>query len=235
MMGAYSILRSDIIGLRLKPGTIVSIKDLCDHFQISRSPMRDALLRLHQEGLITLLPQRGTMISKIDLARVEEERFLRLSVEKAVMELYLSHCSPDDVTQLESCLQEQKLSVEASDFRKFLALDEEFHDVFYKATGKLFCADIIRKASGHYKRVRLLTCVDTNITQNVLYEHHEMIAAVKSKDTHKLHSIFEHHLCRIDSEEQMLAEKYPHLFIKSNPEEKEDDTLETDFLRTLQE
>ena len=67
----YSILRDDIICLRLRPGTFFSIKDICEIYGVGRSPGRDALIRLAQEGLVTFLPQRGTMISTLDLERIE--------------------------------------------------------------------------------------------------------------------------------------------------------------------
>ena len=83
----YSVLRKAIVELYLQPGVILSMKDICEHLSIGRSPVRDALIRLDQEGLVTLLPQKGTMISQIDSWRVEQERFLRISVEEEVMAL----------------------------------------------------------------------------------------------------------------------------------------------------
>jgi Transcriptional regulators len=232
---AYTALRKEIIELRLKPGTFASIRDLCAHYGLSRSPMRDALLRLNEEGLITLLPQRGTMISKIDFERVEEERFLRVSVEKEIMRLYMTNPSPADIARLEASLEAQKASVASKDFRNFIIQDDDFHDVFYRATGKPLCASIIRKASGHYSRVRLLTCIDMDITENILRQHGEMIAAMKSGDAQKMHTVFNHHLSKIDEEEQMLSKRYPDLFVSAGAEQKENDELNTDFLQTLRE
>lgn len=232
---AYTILRKEIIELRLRPGTFVSIKNLCEHFRISRSPMRDALLRLNEEGLVTLLPQRGTIISKIDLKRVEEERFLRVSVEREVMGLYMTNPTPEDIAKLEASLAQQRESIAAEDFRRFITADDDFHDVFYGTTGKPFCAEVIRKASGHYNRVRLLSCIDMDITDNILQQHCEMIAAMKSKDAQKMLAVFSHHLSKIDVEEHMLSRKYPDLFLREGAEDRENDTLEADFLQTLRE
>ena len=78
----YTVLRDDIMGLRLKPGIIFSIKDICELYESGRTPVRDALIRLEQEGMITFLPQRGTMISRLDLRRIDNERFIRRSIEE---------------------------------------------------------------------------------------------------------------------------------------------------------
>ena len=232
---AYALLRKDIIGLFLKPGTIVSIRELCGHYGISRSPTRDALIRLGEEGLIVLLPQRGIMISKIDIGRVEEERFLRVSVERNVMELYLAHHDPSDPAYLEEAVRRQSEAALAGDYRRDIALDDEFHRFFYRATGRTFCADVIAKSSGHYLRVRLLTCVDRGITQEIIRQHREMVEAVKAGDGARALGIFDRHLSKIGREERTLCEKYPALFLQSAAGREEADPLKSDFLQTLKE
>ena len=76
----YDVLRADILDLKLRPGLVFSIKDVCDAYEVGRTPVREALIRLSKEGLITFLPQRGTMVSRIDFQRADNERFLRLSL-----------------------------------------------------------------------------------------------------------------------------------------------------------
>lgn len=230
---AYSSLRRDIIELRLKPGTIVSIRDLCEHFRVSRSPMRDALIRLGQEGLIDLMPQRGIRISQIDLKRVEEERFLRISVEKNVMQVYMTHCAPEDAALLETSVDKQKQSIEAKDYRRNISLDDEFHKFFYRAAGKPFCADVIWKASGHYSRIRLLSCVDRDIIEEVTRQHYEMVDAIKAGDAEKMLAIFNRHLSKIGGEERFLTQKYPDLFLQQESVDRGNDLLKSDFLDTL--
>jgi DNA-binding GntR family transcriptional regulator len=230
---AYSVLRRDIVELCLKPGTIVSIRDLCGHYAMSRSPMRDALIRLSQEGLIDLLPQRGIRISQIDLKRVEEERFLRVSVENNVMRAYMTHKQPGDAELLEESVKKQRESLLAKDFRRSIALDDEFHRFFYKATGNRFCADVIWRASGHYSRIRLLTCAERDIAEEVTRQHAGMIAAIRASDEEKLLTLFRNHLSKIDTDEHVLTKKYPDLFVQRDTSGKDEDVLRRDFLDTL--
>lgn len=232
---AYSVLRRDIVELRLKPGTIVSIRDLCDHFQSSRSPMRDALIRLGEEGLVDLLPQRGIMISRIDIDRVEEERFLRVSVERNVMQMFQAHHTPEDIAFLQACIVRQKRSISTGDYRANIALDDEFHRYFYQVTGKTLCADVIWKASGHYSRVRLLTCVDRDISEEITNQHCDFVEAIDKGDEAGMLAVFNHHLSKIDAEESMLSAKYPDLFLQNKATARKDDLLKNDFLETLKE
>lgn len=230
---AYSLLRRDIIELRLKPGMILSIQALCTHYDSSRSPMRDTLLRLAQEGLVTLLPQRGTMISKIDFKRVEEERFLRVSVEREVTALFLASCRKCDVEFLEQSIQKQEACVAQGKLREFLAADDEFHWRFYRAADKSWCAETLDSVSGHYRRLRLLSVIEPSISENILSQHREMMKAIRDGDGQRLLNIFNRHLKNLDDEGPEFFRKFPDLFQNVDSGEKETDKFGVDFLQSL--
>lgn len=231
--GAYSLLRKDILELRLKPGAILSIQTLCTHYGSSRSPMRDALLRLAQEGLVTLLPQRGTMISKIDFRRVEEERFLRVSVEREVMAMFLRRRSRADVDFLTQSIPEQEACVAEGKLREFLAADDEFHRRFYRAADKDWCAATLDSVSGHYRRLRLLSVIDPAISETILAQHREMMEAIGENDGDRLLQVFGRHLKSLDDEEPGFFQKFPDLFENVETGGRETDALAGDFLQSL--
>ena len=87
----YMELREQILKLQLPPGTPLSENETSLLFKVSRTPVRESFLRLAQEGLVQVLPQRGTFVSLIDTALVEEARFMREQLEKAVILLACSH------------------------------------------------------------------------------------------------------------------------------------------------
>lgn len=83
----YRLLYHNIMSVRLTPGTAVSEQEVSSYLDISRTPVREAFIHLSQDGLVEILPQRGTFISKIDTALIEENRFMRLTLERAVIRL----------------------------------------------------------------------------------------------------------------------------------------------------
>ena len=229
----YPVLRCAILELYLQPGAVLSIKDICAHFKMGRSPVRDALMRLDQEGLVTLLPQRGTMISQIDLSRVEQERFLRLSVEEEVMKLFMACHTPSDITLLHEGLRQQQelLDQKDVDTRQFLCLDDEFHKVFYTVADKLFCLQAIQNVWGHYRRLRLLTC-GTGL-QEILRQHSALLTALQTRDTELMCNIFHFHFRKLDCEERLVLKKYPSLFKGGNNLESASPLWKADYLQTL--
>lgn len=229
----YPVLRRAIVELYLQPGAIMSIKDICEHFQIGRSPVRDALMRLDQEGLVTLLPQRGTMISQIDLARVEQARFLRLAVEEEVMKLFMACHTPSDITLLHEGLrlQQEICDQKDVDIRRFLWLDEEFHQIFYTVTDKLLCLQAIQNMGGHYRRMRLLTCSTSQ--QEILHQHSALITALQARDTELMCNVFHFHLRKLDREERLVLKNYPHLFKSDDNYGYSSPLWGADYLQTL--
>lgn len=227
----YDVLRNDILDLKLRPGMIFSIKDISESYEVGRTPVRDALISLSKEGLITFLPQRGTMISKIDYDKVRNERFLRICVEENVVLEFMAVCDLKAITALEMSLDRQVQLEKEGAIRAFLAEDMYFHSIFYNYVNKGYCNDILSANSGHYRRIRLLAMSDTGIDPEVLKQHREILDAILAKDAERLHGVLNHHLNRLVRKERPLVAKYPDLFDRENIEVKrENDELGVDFL-----
>ena len=84
---AFRTLRDNIVSLELKPGTLISENEIAMELGVSRTPVREAIIDLAKAGIIEILPQRGSYVSLIDPNMVEESRFVRKTLDKAVIEL----------------------------------------------------------------------------------------------------------------------------------------------------
>lgn len=208
----YSELGSSIIEMRIQPGVIVTINDLAEEMNVSRSPVRDALIRLEQQGLITTLPQKGIMISRINLEKAQKEQYIRYSVEINILKEFLEGYTRRNMTDLKSLIEQQESAIGKQDVRDFLALDDEFHQYFFAVCEKQYCADLIWGAAGNYQRLRQLICVDETHQRHVVEDHKEMLEAIKKRDKEMLIHIASRHLLDIDDNALKLGEQYPELF-----------------------
>lgn len=231
----YLTLRDDIINLRLKPGTFFSIKDICELYQTGRSPAREALLRLEPEGLIMFLPQHGTMVSRLDLERIDNERFVRKSIEENVMRDFVAMFSPTVLLRLEDSILKQRECMRRGDVRGFFAADEEFHSLFYQEADRGYCRTVIDKECCNYKRLRLLTLmVDEDSIKTIIQEHESIVSAASARDLEKLLYWFEIHLNRIKTQERRLLKRFPDLFQDEPGQDKrENSDLQRDFLISI--
>lgn len=208
----YQILRSNIINLNLKPGEELNIKELTERLGVSRSPVRDAIMKLAEEGLADIMPQKGTRVSKIDLKRMEEERFLRECLEERVISIFAEQCCAESVAVLEEKIREQEKCLAQQQFGRFLELDEQFHGVIFKATDKEFCWELLQSKCGHYRRVRLMTLWDSGIVSGAIHQHRLMLDCMKNRQTQELIALLHEHCRKINVEEIELFQKYPEYF-----------------------
>lgn len=227
----YEVLRTDILDLKLRPGMMISIKDISETYGAGRSPVRDALIQLSKEKLITFLPQRGTMISKISQERADNARFLRNCVEENVMLECMASCNLEAVTELELSLSRQMDIFKANDVRAFMEEDVYFHSIFYHGAGRTYCNQVLNANSGDYRRIRLLSLTESGITDSIIKQHKKLVDALTSRDAERMHAAFTHHINRLISQERVLAEKYPELFDEAEDEvRREPEGLNVDFL-----
>lgn len=227
----YKYLRSSIMELRVKPGQAINMNELGEYLEVSRSPIRDALIQLGKDGLVETTPQKGTIVSKIDVPRAKDERFLRACIEEHVLEEFLSIYQMSHIENLEAILEEQKQTFDA---REFLRLDDAFHSVFFTATNHPYCLDSVLNMSSHYYRIRLLSLSESGIRQLSLTQHEEILKLVVDKDFLKIKKLLKMHIVDKDDEENLMKSNHPDLFtgvVLSNPQKQK--IWENDFLLTV--
>ena len=230
----YDYLRTSIVELRVKPGQTININELSEFLKVSRSPIRDALIQLGKDGLVTTAPQKGTMVSKIDVQRVKEERFLRACIEERVVEEFLKIYKESDIQKMQSILENQRQMVNEEDAREFLRLDDALHAVFFEVTNRPFCLKAILNMSSHYYRIRLLSLSEPEIQRQILAQHEEILQLTLDKDLDKLKKLLDLHIIEKEGEVSRMKRKYPDLFTGIvAPHPKKQKIWENDFLKSV--
>lgn len=217
----YCDLRDDMMTLRLKPGTPMSANEtslrLTEKLQInvSRTPVREAFLRLAKEGLVDIEPQKGTFVSRIDLVRVKQERFLRATLELANISEFWRVAQPTDFERLHKIVEGQSIAVNAEDFSMFAALDNAFHHVFFEVSGQTLAATIISSQNGHYDRIRLMTALTADGAHAIIAQHLDLLGRLERGDREGTLRVLQHHLSKLEGEEQPLTRAYPDYFVQT--------------------
>lgn len=227
----YDILKNNILDLKLKPGMILSIKNICETYNIGRTPARDVLLQLSKDGLITFLPQRGTMISLIQLETAKNQRFLWECVEKVVLMESMAQRNINVITELELSIQRLEELYRSDQLynREFLKEDRNFHFIFYKAANREYCYHMLEERTLDYYRVQLLALSDKSMQKKILEQHKEILDAFTSSDSTGLTIAFTRHIHQIISND--IVKQYIELFdTSSHFETKKPSILDMDFL-----
>ncbi|MEK3882498.1 GntR family transcriptional regulator [Paenibacillus sp. PL2-23] len=209
----YAALREQILSMELPPGTPLSENETSQQFQVSRTPVRESFMRLAQEGLVQVLPQRGTFVSLIDTALVEEARFMREHLETAVIELACKGFSAQAMTQLETNLANQQDTIRQLDESGMFELDEEFHRILFEGCGKSHTWGALSQLTIHLNRSRRLRLADDHNWRNLYEQHRDMADAIRAGNAEGARSIMKKHLSLNITDQATLKEKYPHYYM----------------------
>ncbi len=208
----YNLLFHSILNLTLAPGSMVSEKDIAEKLSVSRTPVREAFIKLAKEGLVFIYPQRGTFISKINFSRAREEKFIRESLEKECFRLFIAIADEQTHERFRRNIEKQEKAILAGDHIKFLEYDDLFHRIAFEETKRLLCHDVIQKMCGNYRRIRILTNKELPAMEHNLQEHVDLVDALIERDIEKTLHILNVHLNKISIESDELYEKFPTYF-----------------------
>ncbi len=206
-------LRQAIITMRFRPGEMLSEQEIATRFGVSRSPVREAFIKLGEVGLVRVLPQRGTRVTHISYAAVEDARFVREAVETAIVREAARDAGAFS-TALARNLSLQRRAARSRDSETFFALDEEFHRLLAEAAGRGTAFRIIEDVKAQMDRVRYLS-TPAATSMDVLVKQHVAIAdAVTAGDPERAAAAMTAHLTEILKSLPALAQKHPELFEK---------------------
>ncbi len=191
---AHRALRRNLILLRLEPGRAVSESEVAAAFRLSRTPVREAFIRLAEDGLLDVVPQTGTFVSRIDRARADEARFLRAVLEKAVLR-EAARAFPGQLRlELDANLAMQRHCRKGRQYDRLLELDDDFHRLLFRGAGKERLWSHLKKFDGDLDRLRALQLSDAVHWDAVLEEHARIARRAGTGRTAGIDALVDRHL-----------------------------------------
>jgi DNA-binding GntR family transcriptional regulator len=169
-------------------------------------------VKLAQEELIETIPQKGSFISLIDLELVEESRFVRETLESAIVRQACELLNSEQVLQLQHLVSLQELCVEEHNYARLFELDEEFHRTIIVGCGKTRTWGLLQQLSTHYNRIRFLRLAVNYDWETILSDHREIVRAIREKHPDRAEQAMHEHLSRVNFEKEELKAKYPTYF-----------------------
>jgi DNA-binding GntR family transcriptional regulator len=215
----FRTLRKRILSMELKPGESVNVQALADELGVSKSPVRDALLKLREDNLVEILPQSGTHVSLIDMDQVRVERFLRTSLEAGAAVRFCASRTDEDLADMQLAIEAQKNAFGRNDMAMFLAYDDAFHSVLFRSLGFDRLWNIIQNQSGNYHRIRLLSFGMPQVCEDIIDKHRQMLAAFRNRSEQDVSSLEENHLGKLDDEAAEIEARCPGYFKKQGKKE----------------
>jgi DNA-binding GntR family transcriptional regulator len=206
------IIEERIVTNALRPGERLSENELSGQLGVSRQPVREALIRLAEAGLVRVLPQRATVVTRISVARVSSARFLREAVERAVVRQAAGRATPDMIRQMRALIRAQAKAIKAEDHAAFLSLDDDLHRSFAAAIGHEEVWRTLQNVKLQMDRVRYLSLPDATPGSRLLEQHTAIVEAIGRGDADAAEARMHQHLSELLDSLPRLVAKLPDYF-----------------------
>lgn len=208
----YLALRTAILSLDLPPGAVLRKSEICEQLGVSRSPVTEAITRLAAEGLVDVVPQSWSRVSKFSMSDIREGAFLREAVELAAVAKVATDRTEDQLAQLTRILRLQALLLEDNDDAGFYQADEQLHKLILTFTGYPRLETLAATGWLQVDRARQLLLPTPGRTQEAFDEHNAIIDAIRDKDANFARQAMKKHLSELVTRIEPLEQARPDLF-----------------------
>ncbi len=206
----YRMLRKRIISNDLLPGSRISESEIAGELNISRQPVREAFIKLAEERLVDIRPQRGTYVCKISNSAVTDGQFVREAIEADIVKLLAEAADPVLAQELRGqiIVQRDALKNEPAIFNE---LDERFHRTLAEAAGKFHVWGVIEGLKAHMDRVRYLSLRQFPFDKLVA-QHADIADAIARGDGPAAAAAMRGHMRNIFEDLPLIATENPEYF-----------------------
>ncbi|MBO0344142.1 GntR family transcriptional regulator [Roseibium sp. CAU 1637] len=208
----YESLRGAIVAMELPPGTMLRKQIICEQLGVSRSPVTEAITRLASEGLVEVVPQSGSRVTRFSMSDIREGAFLREAVELAAVAKVAAERTEEQLGELTRNLRLQALYLEDGDADGFYREDERMHELILSFTGFPKIQTLADTGWIQVNRARQLLLPLEDRADGAFEEHKPIIAAIQAKDPIAARKAMQKHLNRLVERLEPLVVQRPDLF-----------------------
>lgn len=190
----FETLRKAIINGDIKPGERLMEVALAEQMGVSRTPVREAIRRLEAEGLVTMIPRKGTHVSEVTVKDIMDVLEVRAALDRLATGLAAKNIKPNHIKTIENIHKQFLNCVDKNNIEGAIRKDIEFHDVIYSIAGNPRLITVSSSLREQICRFRVMYMSDSIIAENVGQEHGEMLDALRSNEDKRAAELAEQHI-----------------------------------------
>jgi DNA-binding GntR family transcriptional regulator len=193
---AYAFTKGRVLDSTFPGGELITEGEVAEALGMSRTPVREAFLRLEGEGLLRLYPKRGALVVPVSVGEVEAVMETRMLVERfALGKLLAAGAAPLIAARLDNAIAQQEERAAAGDADGFVAVDREFHTTFVTAAGNPIITGLYDTLRDRQRRMIITSLlIDTKRINSILVEHRALTDAIRAGELDRALSVLEAHL-----------------------------------------
>jgi len=205
------VVREAIIEGRLAPGAPINQADLAKQLAVSRAPLREALKQLENDGLVTNVPYRGTVVTPITRKGIEELQSFRKLMENFAAELMLQHCTDDDFNEFDALIDEMERSAVSGNVAEMNAADVTFHSRIIELSEHHMLRMVWDSYVQQIRRALTLRNQANHDLMFLVQLHRDLVSAFRAHDLERVRMCYEAHGADVPA-------RLAHLFVEDDHE-----------------
>ncbi|TWI29642.1 GntR family transcriptional regulator [Paracoccus sulfuroxidans] len=207
----HRLLRDQIIRGEIPPGARISETEIASSWSVSRQPVREAFIKLAEEGLVEVRPQRGTFVTLISVPAVMTARFIREAVEADIVRLIAERVDDTAMSLLDLRMAEQHALGDDASAEDFMRADEAFHRSLAELAAQAAVADHLEILKTQMNRVRHISARQFS-RERLITQHSEVVEAIRASDPDRAEAAMRLHLREIVADLPGIVARLPHFF-----------------------
>ncbi|WP_221568369.1 GntR family transcriptional regulator [Alkalihalobacillus sp. TS-13] len=209
-------VRKDILNHSLKPGDKIIEADLADQLGVSRTPVREALHRLEQEGLVEIHPRKFCLVKGVTSDCIKEIHLIRSQLEPLAARYAVDHLTDDELHYLKMLIRQSEKYAETLDVESLMRVNDEFHQTIIKASKFTRIIKILENMHDYVVSFRYSFMSRKGLVNRSIKEHHEIYEALANRDKEAVQKAVSNHLKGISEYEEVVLEDLETELVEEN-------------------
>jgi DNA-binding GntR family transcriptional regulator len=209
---AYNIIKQRVIDMQLRPGEVIMVQPLAQELGLSRTPVREALVRLHEDGLLENANGNKFKVSEIDLSKIIEIYDMREVLEGYAVRQLASNHLEEQIQDLASICNAMDKAYQESNIKAFFELDSDFHAKIIDFTKNTTLQELTSLIVDRTQRIRFLSWYVPKRLEETIDEHQKIVAQIQEKNPDGAAMALSYHLGKVKSGIRKLFENQNHSF-----------------------
>ena len=195
-MELYERIKEDVIRLRFRADEIINEKDLAEQHGVSKTPVREALRLLQEQGFVETVPYRGTYVTLLSLDNIKQMIYMRVAVETMVLRDFIAVQSPMVMEDIRHQIAKQQALIQEKDFEpeQFYRMDAKMHSIWFTAVRRQKLWEMLQAQQLHYTRFRMLDFITETDFTRIIGEHKELFGLIEARDERGVEASLKEHL-----------------------------------------
>jgi DNA-binding GntR family transcriptional regulator len=176
------------------PGRLLPEKELCSEFKVSRTPLREAIQKLKEMKLVTVIPRYGTYVSSIDINEIRSAFEVKIKLEGLAGEVAAKRITGDKLAEMKALIEKADADLKEDGQRRLIEIDTQFHEIIYQATQNQILQEMLVNIHGRCARLWNSALGEIIPLTTIINQLKEIHSSLEKRDSTKTRDLMEDHV-----------------------------------------